>query len=78
MPSVTLKNIPPKTLAKLKQMAAENHRSLQGQLMTLVDQALEPTGSAKTIEEVYQRIKALGVSSPSESVQMIREDRDAR
>jgi plasmid stability protein len=78
MPSLTLKNIPEQKLELLKRKAQEHHRSLQGEMMHLIDEALNTPSAKLTLEEVYAKVKALGVSSPNESTRMIREDRDAR
>ena len=78
MPSLTLKNIPKQKLVLLKRKAQEHHRSLQGEMMTLIDEALNGPRPMMSPEEIYARAKAMGLGGPNESVRMIREDRDAR
>lgn len=78
MPSLTLKNIPQEKLEKLKIKAQEHHRSLQGEMMSIIDDALSSPKSVLTPAEAYARAKALGLGGPNESTRMIREDRDAR
>ena len=77
--NISIKNVPKKKLDRLKLRAKRNHRSLQGELLALIDQAIDalppPVGSI-TIGELYERGKALGLRTPSNSVRMIREDRD--
>lgn len=72
MPNLSIKNVPQSVVEKLRQRAARNHRSLQGELMELVcriaDQApardvtAEPTQvsreGTKTIEEIAAEHRA--------------------
>jgi plasmid stability protein len=76
--SISIKNVPAEKVELLKQRAKRNHRSLQGELHAIVDQAIEsvrPTGPI-TIDELVERGRRLGLSTPAESVRWIREDRD--
>ena len=41
MPNLSIKNVPEDVVVKLRARAAANHRSLQGELMTLVCRAAE-------------------------------------
>jgi plasmid stability protein len=76
--SISIKNVPTEKVELLKQRAKRNHRSLQGELLALIDQATEGRAPqpAMTIEELYLHGRGLGLKTPSESVKMIREDRD--
>jgi plasmid stability protein len=78
VPSLTLKNIPEQKLAMLKRRAKEHHRSLQGEMMNLIDEALKAPKATLTMEEVYEKVKALGIKSPGDSTRIIREARDNR
>jgi antitoxin FitA len=74
--NLSIKRVPEKIVRRLRERAKANHRSLQGELLSIVEQAAseEPL----TVAEL-RRLKALrGLRTPSESVAMIREDRDAR
>lgn len=77
--NISIKNVPKAKLDLLKLRARRNHRSLQGELLSLIDQAIgavpPPEGSI-TISELAERGRRLGLSTPSESLRMIREDRD--
>ena len=58
---------------RLKERAARNNRSLQGELSEILVEA----SRVMTFDEIYALAKRLGLSGgPSESAQMIREDRD--
>ena len=74
--NLSIKNVPDKLVAKLRARAATNHRSLQGELMNLI---VNEVGKPRplTITDLYQRAKATGYRSRSESTRMIREDRDS-
>ncbi len=76
MPDLSIKNVPAEVLDRLKVQAKKNHRSLQGELMTILEGAAQQKGSS--LEALHSRITELGVSTGSESVKFVREDRDAR
>lgn len=75
--NISIKNVPADKVERLKVRAKLNHRSLQGELLALINSAIGvPPKGAITIEELAERGRKLGLKTPSESVQMIREDRD--
>lgn len=77
--TLTIRNVPVEKVELLKARAKRNHRSLQGELMAIVDDVARRTPTkAITIAELAEHGRRLGLSTPSESVQMIREDRDSR
>ena len=75
--NLSIKNVPEETVTRLKLRAKRNHRSLQGELRALLDgaTAASPAGNL-TVQELYERGKRLGLRTASDSVRMIREDRD--
>ena len=75
--NLSIKNVPAEKVELLKQRAKRNHRSLQGELMALIDHAVaHPIAEGTiTIDELYERGRKLGLRTPSESVRMIRQDR---
>lgn len=74
--NLSIKNVPEETLKRLRERARRNHRSLQGELLAILDEALQPR--PLTVAEGRERLARLRLSTPSESVAMIREDRDGR
>lgn len=74
--NLSIKNVPGELAERLRERARRHNRSLQGELMTILEEAVEPRRI--TVEQLYDRVKALGLETPSEAVAMIREDRDAR
>ncbi len=75
MASISVKNVPAELVEKLRERAQRNHRSLQGELMVILEQAAVP--ATISLEEADRRIKALNFSTPDESTAWIRELRDA-
>jgi plasmid stability protein len=73
--TLSIKNVPDRIAQQLRKRAAANHRSLQGELMAILEDAVQPT---ITIEELAAHAKASGLRMPNESVAMIRADRDGR
>jgi plasmid stability protein len=76
MPSVSIKNVPEPLLVRLRARASQHHRSLQGELLAILEAAVAPR--PLTVEQLRQRIKELGLPATGDSTAMIREDRDAR
>lgn len=74
--NLSIKNVPDDLAERLRARAASNHRSLQGELMSILERELKRPQPADLMA-LYQRGQAAGLSTPSESVQMIREDRDS-
>jgi len=75
--SLSIKNVPDEIVERLRARAARNRRSLQGELLALVERAAEevPTISAR---DVYARIKQLNLPEGDRAVDIIRELRDGR
>jgi plasmid stability protein len=75
--NLSIKNAPQELIERVRARARLNHRSLQGEVLAILEEKVGAQAKL-TPQEVYERIKGLGIKSPSESTQMIREDRDAR
>lgn len=72
MPNLSIKNVPESVVEKLRERARRNHRSMQGELMTLVTEAAEPQADrhlpahpspgrehgTRTAEEIWELIRA--------------------
>ena len=74
--SLSIKEVPDEIAEAIRERARANHRSLQGELMAMIEAhvGFRPFRA----RELWNEVRALGLSTPSESVQMIREDRDSR
>ena len=74
--NLSVKNVPDDLAAKLRSRAKRHHRSLQGELMTILDEAVTP--GKMSLDEVRQQVKQLGIQTGDEATAWIRELRDAR
>jgi antitoxin FitA len=76
--NLSIKNAPDDVVRRLRERAARNHRSLQGELMAIIEEAAKPsTTQPVTIAEYRARIRALGLASRDEAAAIVRADRDA-
>jgi plasmid stability protein len=73
--SVTIRNIPLPVLSRIKARAAGNRRSMQGELLAILEAAAATSESRRTPAELLIQLRAAGVASPAESLAMIRADR---
>ncbi|MDZ7671206.1 MAG: Arc family DNA-binding protein [Gammaproteobacteria bacterium] len=92
MPTLSIKNVPQTVVDGLRARAQRNHRSMQGELMALVCQAVERgDGPAQTpwsvepgtvpIESIaaeHRQRRDKPVTQGPRAVDIIRADRDAR
>lgn len=77
--NLSIKNAPDDVVQRLRERAERNHRSLQGELMAIIEAAARATPDRTlTIDEYRARIRALGLRSLDESADIVRADRDAR
>jgi len=73
---LTIENVPEEVVQRLRERAARHHRSLQGELMAILEEAA--SSRALTPDEVLDRVRQLGLSTPADAAAMVREDRDGR
>lgn len=74
--NLSIKNVPEHLAQRLRERAARNHRSIQGELMAILEETLG--ANAKTVDDIYAEVVRLGLATPDDSVKMLREDRDER
>lgn len=74
--SLSIKNAPDDVVERLKQRAARNHRSLQGELMAIIEAAAGTPPVPKTLAGILAEGRALGLRTAADSVDIIRADRD--
>jgi plasmid stability protein len=75
--NLSIKNAPDDVVKRLRARAAHHHRSLQGELMAIIEKAVGPVRRL-TPEEVLSRVQELGLSTSRGAAAMVREDRDGR
>ena len=77
--AVTLKveNVPEEIAARLEERARKSQRSLQGELLRILEKAVTEE-ERLTPRQVLEKVRSLNLKSPSESATFVRQDRDAR
>ena len=76
--SLSIKNVPERVVKRLRERAARNRRSLQGELLDLVERAAADDVPTISVRQVFERIKGLNLPAGESSVDIIRELRDGR
>lgn len=77
--NLSIKNAPDEVVRRLKVRAARHHRSLQGELMAIVETvAREEEAGLLGPREALARLRAAGARSPAESVRLVRRMRESR
>lgn len=75
--NLSIKNVPNDIAERLRRRAATHHRSLQGELMAILEEAV--IGARRiTVEEARRLVLERGLETPDEAPDMVRADRDAR
>ena len=75
--NLSIKNAPDDIVRRLKARAERNHRSLQGELLAILEEAVGKE-SPLTVEELLHEVERLGLKTGAESAEFIRADRNAR
>jgi plasmid stability protein len=76
--SLSIKNVPDEVVDRLRERASHNKRSLQCELLDIVERAADEPPTLN-VDEVYRRIKRLKLPKGGpRSVDVIRKMRDAR
>jgi antitoxin FitA len=72
---LSIKDVPEEQVRRLRERAKANHRSLQGELRALIDEA---TGTPRslTVDEVVAGLSKLDLVRRDEAERLVREDRD--
>ena len=75
--NLSIKNAPDEVVQRLRQRAERNHRSLQGELLAIIEEAVRPD-RALSPAELLAEVRRLGLRTPPGSAAIIRADRDRR
>jgi plasmid stability protein len=75
--ALSIKGCPEGLVAELRRRAAEHHRSLDGEVVAILEANLGKERRL-TIGELAARARASGLRTPSEAAAIVREARDAR
>jgi antitoxin FitA len=73
--SLSIKNAPDEMVERLKQRAQRHHRSLQGEVMAILEEAVG-TSRRLTPDEVLAEVRRLRLTTPRSAAAMVRADRD--
>lgn len=74
---LSIKNAPDDVVQRFKARAAGHHRSLQGEVLAIFEEAVQLPRQV-TVDEVLAEVRRLQLRTPAESVAMVRADRNAR
>lgn len=74
--NLSIKDVPDDLAESLRLRARRNHRSIQGELMAMLE--THAGGRPFRAKALLEEVRALGLSTPDESTQWVREDRDSR
>ena len=75
--NLSIKNVPDELATTLRRRAARNHRSIQGELMAILEEVLgsRPPLDAKRI---LSKVRKLKLTTADQATRMIRDERDGR
>ena len=73
--NLSIKKVPDELAASLRVRAARNHRSIQGELMVILEEAL---GSDRRLDarKLLRRVRKLKLVTGDQATRIIRADRD--
>jgi plasmid stability protein len=74
--NLSIKNVPDHIAERIRRRAAVNHRSLQGELMAILEETVT-ADRPLTPKELLDRVRAAGLETPDEAVRFVRVDRQA-
>lgn len=69
-----MKNLPEALVEQLRARARRHHRSLQGEVVAILEAALRP--QRLSAEELHALIREMGLATPDEATGMIRKERE--
>jgi antitoxin FitA len=75
--NLSVKNAPDEVVRRLRERAARHHRSLQGELLAIIEAAVEDDVRA-SVADILAEVRRLGVRTPAEAAALVRADRDGR
>jgi antitoxin FitA len=75
--NLSIKNVPDEVVQRLRQRAARRHRSLQGELLAIIEEAVRSQRELSPAE-LLAEVRGLGLRTPADSADIVRADRDRR
>lgn len=71
---LSIENVPDEVVERLRARAARHHRSLQAELLAIVQEAVRPAPMLSP-DEVLAEVRRLGLCTPAEAAAIVRADR---
>lgn len=75
--NLSIKNAPDDIVERLRERATRHHRSLQGELLAIIEEAVR-TPPRLTPDQLIAEVRRIGLRTPAEAAAMVRADRDGR
>jgi antitoxin FitA len=75
--NLSIKNAPEDIVQRLRARAERHHRSLQGELLAIIEEAVRPEQELSPAE-LMAEVRRLGLRTPGDSAAIIRTHRDRR
>ncbi|HTZ39498.1 MAG TPA: Arc family DNA-binding protein [Syntrophales bacterium] len=75
--NLSIKNVPDDIAERLRRRAARHHRSLQGELVAILEESVSKE-KLLSPDDLLSELKRVGIKTPAESARFVREDRDDR
>jgi plasmid stability protein len=75
--TLSIKNAPDTVVQRLRERAARHHRSLQGELLAIIEAAAREEQPASPAE-ILAEVRRLGLQTPAEAADLLRAERDGR
>ena len=75
--NLSITNAPDDIVERPRERAAKHHRSLQGELLAIIEEAVRQPARL-TPREVLAEVRRLGLETPAEAAAIIRADRNGR
>jgi plasmid stability protein len=75
--SFSIKDVPDDLADRLRERARRNHRSLQGELRSILEEAAEAS-SPMTMDAIVEWTRRAGLSTAGDNARVVRKMRDAR
>jgi plasmid stability protein len=76
--NLSIKNAPENVVEQLRRRAERHHRSLQGELLAIIEAAAREGDRDDGPTEVLKEVRRMGLRTPDEAVDLIRANRDGR
>jgi antitoxin FitA len=74
--NLSIKNVPDGVAEELRRRAERNRRSLQGELLVILEETVA-RDKGLSPSELLSEIRSAGLRTPKESARFVREERDA-